>query len=196
MYRLPLTCHVPATMTLPTPHQLAALGPVLCAYRGRLLDGWRAAVGATHGVCVDADGVREYVLLHDAGGRVCWRLYLLPDSDFLAWESLTATLPAAERGDVGYRGGLRARLWRQLADNVMGAPQHSLVLRLAARHIGFLSAPPLTVHLAGVSATGLVMAQRLARRIGARYGEPAMASPSRRAPSTAGPHRRLRTLPT
>lgn len=191
MYRLPLTCPIPAAATLPTPRQLAALGPVLCVYRGRLLEGWRAAVGATHGVCVDTDGMCEYVLLRDAGGRMCWRLYLLPDSDFLAWERLVSALPEATRADVDGSGGLRARLWRQLADHVMGAPRRSRVLRLAVYQSRPPSAPRLAAHQVGVSAAGFAMAQRLARRTGARQGGAATDAPLHPAWPAAGPHHRL-----
>lgn len=191
MYRLPLTCPIPATATLPTPRQLAALGPVLCVYRGRLLEGWRAAAGATHGVCVDADGVCEYVLLRDAGGRVCWRLYLLPDSDFLAWERLVSALPEAARTDVDGSGGLRTRLWRQLTDHVMGASWRSRVLRLAVYQADSLSVPRLAAHPAGVSTAGFAMAQRLARRAGARQGGPDADAPLHPAWPAAGPHHRL-----
>lgn len=194
MYRLPPTCHVPAAAALPTPRQLAALGPVLCAYRGRLLDGWRAAVDATHGVCVDADGVYEYVLLRDRQGRVCWHLYLLPDSDFLAWERLASALPGAAQADVEESGGLPARLWRQLADNVMGAPRYSRVVRLTVRQIDRLSVPRLTAHPVGVSAAGVAMAQRLVRRTGTRHVDPALDTPLPPAASAAGTRRRLRSL--
>lgn len=191
MYRLPLTCPVHAVATLPTPRQLAALGPVLCVYRGRLLEGWRAAVGATHGVCVDADGVCEYVLLRDASGRMCWRLYLLPDSDFLAWERLVSALPDAARADVEDSGGLHTRLWRRLADNVMGAPWRSRVLRLAVHQTGSPSTPLLAAHPAGVSSAGFTMVQRLACRTGARHGGPATDAVSYPASSAGGPRHRL-----
>lgn len=199
MYRLSPASPVPVrriALTLPPPQQLAALGPVLCVHRGAVLDGWRAATGATHGVCVDADGVCEYLLLHDAAGRVCWRLYLLPDSDFLAWERLALTVADAARTDVECSGSLHTRLWRRLADNVTGAPWHASVLRLVVRHVGALSVPVLAAHPAGVSAAGLAMAQRVACRTGARRGfSPIDAAPCP-APSVAGLRNRLHTLST
>lgn len=47
---------------------------------------------------IGADGPREWIDARDANGAPCARLYLLPDTDYLAWDALLARarhLPAA-----------------------------------------------------------------------------------------------------
>lgn len=100
-----------APQALPTSRQLASLGPVLCVYRiqpGGALSGWAQAARSEVVCRVDCDGPCESVHFFDAHGRSCWRLYLLPDSDFLAWDSLTALLRA--RAD----GARHAARWQRL----------------------------------------------------------------------------------
>lgn len=85
-----------ARAMLPTPAQLAALRCALCVYPGGVEDalaGWRSAARAEAGAAVDAVGAREWIAFLDTKGRCRARLYLLPDSDFLAWETLTNRLP-------------------------------------------------------------------------------------------------------
>lgn len=81
---------------LPTHTELAALGPVLCLFCERYggeLAGWsRAAQARAHGG-IDSDGWYEYIAFADADSCDCWRLYLLPDSDFFAWECMRERLP-------------------------------------------------------------------------------------------------------
>ena len=97
----------------PAATQLAALGPVLCLYRtqqGSELAGWQQAVRVEVHTGVGSDGLDERLLFFDAQGRCCWRLCLLPDSDFVAWDRLAASLPAGRDADAG---GLADRLWRE-----------------------------------------------------------------------------------
>lgn len=74
---------------------LAHVGTLLCLYprehRGEL-DAWRSAQVVCAETCIDDDGVRESLRFMDAGGRSCLRLFLLPDSDYAAWEQLRAGL--------------------------------------------------------------------------------------------------------
>jgi len=104
----------------PAATQLAALGPVLCLYRtqqGSELAGWQQAVRVEVHTGVGSDGLDERLLFFDAQGRCCWRLCLLPDSDFVAWDRLAASLPAGRDADAG---GLADRLWRRLAGRLLG----------------------------------------------------------------------------
>ncbi len=85
-----------ARAMLPTPAQLAALRCALCVYPSGVSDalsGWRCAARAETGAAVDDIGAREWIAFLDTGGRCRTRLYLLPDSDFLAWETVTSGLP-------------------------------------------------------------------------------------------------------
>jgi hypothetical protein len=158
---------------LPRPSQLAALGTVLCLYRaqsGGELSGWAQAVRAERGGGVDSDGLREHLLFHDRDGRPCWRLYLLPDSDFLAWERVAASLPVhagAVRED-----GIGERLWSRLANRLRGDRWEASVLRLHALHCspGFGSgaeSPVLAASLVAPSSLGAAAARRIARAEGA-----------------------------
>jgi hypothetical protein len=116
----------PSADRLPAPAELAALGSVLflhpetapCAPQA-----WATAVRAELHASVDAAGTREWIAWMDAGGACLGRLYLLPDTDFLAWESLVQRLPqcAVERrtSTESLCRRLRARLsagrWRAVA---------------------------------------------------------------------------------
>ena len=74
---------------------LSDVGPLLCLYPSNSgeLGGWQSARGVCAETCVDANGVRESLRFLDDAGRSCLRLFLLPDSDYSAWESLRARLP-------------------------------------------------------------------------------------------------------
>lgn len=123
-HRLPMQPrNAPSTTTvaLPRPQRLAELGTVLCLYRPQLggeLGGWTQAVRVEARAGVDSDGLRESLLFFDRDGRCCWRLYLLPDSDFLAWDRLLSELPVSGEGDAA--AGVAERLWRRLAGRLGG----------------------------------------------------------------------------
>jgi hypothetical protein len=120
---------------LPKPQLLAALGTVLCLYRpqhGGELSGWMQAVRAEVRAGVDSDGLCESLLFFDGEGRCCWRLYLLPDSDFLAWDRLLATLPPCREAEAA--GGIGERLWRRLAGRLLGEKWRASALRLHLLH--------------------------------------------------------------
>ena len=158
---------------LPRPSQLAALGTVLCLYRaqsGGELSGWAQAACAERGGGVDSDGFREHLLFHDHDGRPCWRLYLLPDSDFLAWERLAATLPI--HAGVVREDGIGERLWSRLAARLRGERWEASVLRLHALRcspgFGWSAEPPvLAASLVTPSPLGAAAARRIARAEGA-----------------------------
>lgn len=158
-------------MALPRPTELAALGAVLCLYRaqpGGELGGWSQAVHARACSGVDSDGLRGRVLFFDRDGRCCWRLRLLPDSDFLAWEEMAARLPAATEGPQ--QGGLGERLWRGLAGRLHGERWQGSILRLHALAMprqGLRASGVLAASLASPSALGAVTARRIAREEGA-----------------------------
>ena len=118
---------------LPTPRQLAGLGALLCLYRngqGSELAGWAQAARVCARAGLDSDGLRESLHFFDAAGRCCWQLYLLPDSDFLAWDRLLARLP--EEDDCASSEGVGERLWRRLAGRLRGDQWRAAVLNLHA----------------------------------------------------------------
>ncbi|MEL4891440.1 Hemin transport protein [Xanthomonas protegens] len=146
-----------AAAPLPRPAQLAALGTVLCLYRARTgaeLIGWRHACSVAAHLDVDSDGVLESVRFYDRQQQCCWRLYLLPDSDFVAWDMLLSALPAAQDAADG---GVAERLWRRVAGRLRGDGWHARALRLHAAD-GVLAAS-----VAGVSPLGASIARRIAR---------------------------------
>jgi hypothetical protein len=173
---------------LPSAAELSALGSVLCLYPSRYaeLDGWRQAVRASTCSVPWADGAYESLRFHDVDGRCCWRLCLLPDSDFLAWEALARRLP----GVVPEPAGVAERLWRRLAEGVSGAAWRGSILRFALDDRGG------PARLAACLSTPSLLGADLARRIahaegivdGARFDDcccarAAQAMPSRQAPS-------------
>ncbi|MFT4198408.1 MAG: Hemin transport protein [Pseudoxanthomonas sp.] len=118
---------------LPPALHLAGLGTVLCLYRphqGGELAGWRHAHLAVVQRGVDSDGLRERLLFLDAEGRPCWQLHLLPETDFLAWERLAASLPCDPIPDE--HAGVAERLWRHLARRLSGERWRACALHLHA----------------------------------------------------------------
>lgn len=159
---------------LPRPHDLAALGPLLCLYHahdGGELGGWARAVRAAACSGVDSDGLQESLLFFDRNGHCCWTLQLLPDSDFLAWERLASALPPHREPVGAVANGIGERLWRRLAGRLRGAHWQASALRLHALPIapGFaLRAPPLlAASMAILSPLGAAAARRSALRMGA-----------------------------
>lgn len=153
-------------MGLPSPHQLAALGPVLCLYRAQMggeLDGWARAVRAEFSASVDIGGTFEYLLFHDRTGECCWRLYLLPDSNFLAWERLIAGLPYGAGHNVSV--GVGERLWRRLASRVRSGDWLGSLLRLHAGRRASAAVRARREPVGGVT-QGAAVAQLIARREG------------------------------
>lgn len=150
----------------PAAVQLAALGPVLCLYRaqqGSELAGWQQAVRVEAHTGVGSDGLDERLLFFDAQGRCCWRLCLLPDSDFVAWDRLAASLPVGLGADAD---GLADRLWRRLAGRLLGGQWRACALHLHAVPQP-ASMPVLAASLPLMSALGAATAQRIAQAEGA-----------------------------
>lgn len=162
----PGLAHLPRAGALPTPRQLAGLGTVLCLYRalnGSELAGWQQAVRVEVRTGVDSDGLNESLLFFDAQDRCCWRLCLLPDSDFVAWDRLLASLPAGhdEAGE-----SLGERLWRRLAGRLLGGQWRACALRLHAVPQA-TGAPVLAASLSPTSSLGTATARRIASAEGA-----------------------------
>lgn len=156
-----------AASTLPRAHQLAALGTVLCLYRplqGGELSGWAQAARVESRTGMDSDGLRESLVFFDEEERCCWRLYLLPDSDFLAWDRLLASLPCRDEGEGAF--GVGERLWRRLAGRLRGEQWQACILKLHAVP-ATLAQPILAASLAAVSPLGATTAQRIAQAEGA-----------------------------
>ena len=150
----------------PAAAQLAALGPVLCLYRtqqGSELAGWQQAVRVEAHAGVDSDGLDERLLFFDVHGRCCWRLCLLPDSDFVAWDRLVASLPTGVDGEAA---GLADRLWQRLAGRLLGGQWRACVLQLHAVPRP-ASLPVLAASLSLMSPLGATTAQRIAQAEGA-----------------------------
>lgn len=152
---------------LPRPWQLAGLGTVLCMHRlqhGGELAGWSRAVRAEADTAVESDGLYESLAFFDVRGECCWRLFLLPDSDFLAWDTLASQLPA--HCEAGAGQGVAERLWRRLAVRLGGSGWRLCALRL---HVLAQAAGPamLAASPAPVSPLGASTARRIARQEGA-----------------------------
>ena len=156
-------------LALPHPQQLAALGAVLCLYRpqaGGELAGWSQALRAVSDSALDSDGLCESVQFFDHEGRCCWRLYLLPDTDFLAWEDLAACLPQARAAESGLT--IAERLWRRVANRLVSPGWQANVLRFHALAAGpgFAGMSLLAASLPRLSACGADSARRIARGTG------------------------------
>lgn len=151
----------PAQGCLPAPAQLAALGTVLCLYRalhGSELAGWQQAVRVEARAGLHSDGLDEQLLFFDAQDRCCWRLCLLPESDFLAWDRLLSSLPCAREEPAG---GLGERLWQRLAVRLRGGQWRASAVHLHALPQAAGSAV-LAASLPPLSPLGLATARRIA----------------------------------
>jgi len=125
------------------PRALSALGPVLCLHAAgdpHPLAGWSRARRVAARVRVDSDGPDESLCFFDDDGRCCWRLHVLPDSDFLAWARLLDALPRDAGGDdipAWFERCRRAvrRRWRACALRLHAIPDTRGALRLAAAEV-------------------------------------------------------------
>lgn len=157
-----------ANAALPRPQQLAALGTVLCLYRpqqGSELAGWNQAVRAQLQAGVESDGLRESLLFFDRDDQCCWRLCLLPDSDFLAWDQLSANLPIQPPASAAARG-VSERLWQRLARRLTGEHWRACPVKLHAlpqEH----AASALAASLTPVSTLGAATTRAIMRAEGA-----------------------------
>lgn len=136
---------------------------MLCLYHadGNELGGWRQAVRVHACQGVDSEGLRESLCFLDGRGRCVWRLYLLPDSDFLAWDRLVAALPPGPEHDS--EASVGERLWRRLAGHLGGQRWRLCALRLHAADDG----RTLAASLSTLSSLGAATARRIARLEGA-----------------------------
>mgnify|MGYP003740844079 CR=1 FL=1 len=161
--RFPATPPLPEAVGWPAPAQLAQLGSVMCLFRaeGGELVGWHQAVAVHACHRVDSEGVHESLCFTDARGRCVWRLYLLPDTDFLAWDRLVAGLPV--QAPVGGDASVGERLWRRLASSLGGQRWRIRALRFHAVEQGH----GLGASAARLSPLGAATAQRIARLEGA-----------------------------
>lgn len=146
---------------LPEAWQLAAVGPVLCLHPAgtSALQGWEQATWASAACHLRSDGLCESLRFHDRRGECCWRLYLLPDTCFLAWEELTAGLcqdPSPEAA------GLGQRLWLRLARTLHGGLWRARLLQFGLEADAPLGASGLKVVPAEVSPLGSSAARQLA----------------------------------
>ena len=152
---------------LPRPQQLASLGTVLCLYRpqhGSELSGWAQAVRVESRAGVDSEGLRESLMFFDCNGDCCWRLCLLPDSDFLAWDRLLGSLPACAMAES--ESSVAERLWRRLAGRLLGGQWQACALRF--HEVPAATSPhALAASLAAISALGSARARRIAQAEGA-----------------------------
>jgi hypothetical protein len=151
---------LPPGARLPHPVQLAELGTVLCLSRSALggdLEGWARAALVRSQLHVDSDGLRESLWFFDQQGQCCWRIYLLPESDFLAWDRLAGGLPTL--GEPEAESGVGERLWRRLGSRLRGGAWRMSVLRL---HAAGRRGDELAASLAAVSAPGTALLRRIA----------------------------------
>lgn len=144
------------------PEALSALGPLLCLHGAgdaHLLSGWSRAQRLMAQVRLDSDGPSEALHFYDEAGNCSWRLYLLPDSDFHAWERLLSQLPVEAETPSGWR-----RFWSR--DRRVVPQWHACALRLhtIADAQGGVRLAATDV---GLSNLGQACARRIAQQVGA-----------------------------
>lgn len=152
---------------MPSTEDLATLGPVLCVFCDRYggeLGGWMQAARAYARCGIEADGWYECLTFRDRENRDCWRLYLLPESDFFAWDCVRNRLPRNERLDPSATAADNERfpstLWRCCRSREMSARWGASVLRLHALRSGgraVLAASPWRVSPFGAEIARRVM---------------------------------------
>jgi len=169
---------------------LPRLGPVLWLDRSDRRSSTRAAIGAqglllldhaalatlTHCVVAAAHtqvtphGPREWLAFRDANGELLARLFLLPDTDYLAWDEMTAACdlapstlaPMRWHAHTAFLHGALARL---------GERWQARLLEFEGRKLPWLrtlgAKPPLRISL-----LGLELARLIARAEGAELVSP------------------------
>lgn len=105
-----------------------------CGEHGQLAIG-HPAVAALHAATgmrahssVTSQGPREWLEFVDADGNVLAKLYLLPDTDFLAWDQMLANRTATPAAGEGSSWQAPLRYLRNAIGRV-GSPWHALPLR-------------------------------------------------------------------
>ncbi|MGQ0799889.1 MAG: Hemin transport protein [Pseudomarimonas sp.] len=145
-----------------TPQTLAQLGPMLCLYPAvddNPLIGWEIAQRGAYCAGIDSDGPHESLLFFAGDGRPCWQLCLLPETDFLRWEHLSAAMPT--RADWLPGTGLRLAPKHPVA-RVIGSPLwRACPLQLHAISTG-TSGQRLAAACANLSLAGVREVARLA----------------------------------
>ncbi|MCC7249603.1 MAG: Hemin transport protein [Lysobacter sp.] len=133
------TADVVFASTMPSMEDLATLGPVLCVFCERYggeLGGWLQAASAYARCGIETDGWYECLSFRDRENRDCWRLYLLPESDFFAWDRVRDRLPRGERFDpfakTDRKEGSASMLWRRSRNCETPVRWGASVLRLHA----------------------------------------------------------------
>ncbi|MGY0505268.1 Hemin transport protein [Luteimonas sp. e5] len=147
---------------------LAGVGPMLCLYpdaRRSELAAWASACEVCAESCVDVDGIRESLRLLDQGGDCCLRLFLLPDSDYQAWEQLRAGLPCVS-SEARHQACRACSLMRRRFNDCFGgwlggADWRASVLRIADGGDGVA-----TLAWTGLSEIGRGIARRIAQAEG------------------------------
>ncbi len=125
---------------------LERLGPVLCVYPvsdEHPLCGWERARDAVHHAWIESDGgPMEALVFLDANGQPCWRLGLLPDTDYLQWDRLveplthSAAAPAMRRlplwSRCGVAGAISTPVWKACPLRLHAIDVDAVSQRLAA----------------------------------------------------------------
>jgi hypothetical protein len=121
--------------------------------RGLLVDSMQLApLLQTHYLvaasAITSEGPREWIECVDRYGHLCARLYLLPDTDYLAWDALlasaeamsvstTAPMQSRPRNSRSVSAHLLRFHWRQLAGlDVLGAEVATQVSTLSRHLVG------------------------------------------------------------
>lgn len=152
---------------LPVPAQLAALGCVLCLYprtAGGPLQGWQQACQVRQHCALDSDGLDEALLFFDAHDHCCWRLQLLPDADFVAWDRLCSGLAACPQRDA--LPGACERWRRRMCARLLGQRWMGNLLRFHAIADADSGRPALAASLGSASPLGMQLATRVMRAHG------------------------------
>jgi len=125
---------------------------------------------ATAHTQVTPHGPREWLGFRDADGETQAKLFLLPDTDYLAWDEMTAASDLAPTTMEPLRWHAHTAFLRQ-AFARLGAPWHARLLTFDHRRLPWLhtlgAQPPLRISL-----LGLDIARAIARTEGAELASP------------------------
>ena len=119
---------------------------------------------------VTPNGPREWLAFASADGEPRAKLFLLPDSDFLAWDEMTAQCRSATTADAASRWSAHAAFLRSALARLAGGWRARL-LAFEQRRLPWLctldARPPLRISL-----LGLDLARAIARDEGAELVSP------------------------
>ena len=134
------------------------------------LDALARSTALTAHTQVTPHGPREWLAFRDASGETLAKLYLLPDTDYLAWDEMTVATALAPRAEEPARWHAHAAFLRQALSRI-GSAWQARLFKFEQRKLPWLQTLDARSPLR-LSLLGLELARLIARSEGAELVSP------------------------